>query len=86
MRVDSDSRVTPAGNLFAGEVDEAKIWNNALTVQEVENTFKGTFRSIRQVLYLDFSFGALSKFNYDFLSNISILNSVHIPLKNNVQA
>jgi hypothetical protein len=65
VRVGANSRVTPPINFFTGEVDEVRIWNSALTSQEVSNAFAGTFKP-GHVLYLDFSSSALtSGYNFD---------------------
>ena len=59
FRVGANSRVTPPNNFFTGDVDEVRIWNSALSPQEVSNSFAGTFKP-GHVLYLDFSSTALS--------------------------
>ena len=35
VRVGANSRVTPPGNFFTGEVDEVRVWNDDLTTQQV---------------------------------------------------
>jgi hypothetical protein len=67
FRVGANSRVTPPGNFFTGEIDEVRVWNDDLTAQEVANAFAGTsFNTADQVLHLDFSSAALSgTYNYD---------------------
>jgi hypothetical protein len=65
VRVGANSRVTPPTNFFTGEVDEIRVWNGALTAQEVANANAGTFKP-GHVLHLDFSFAALSGgYNYE---------------------
>jgi hypothetical protein len=55
FRVGANSRVTPPTNFFTGEVDEARVWNNGLTAQQVADAFAGTsFNTGSQVLYLPF--------------------------------
>jgi hypothetical protein len=55
VRIGANSRVTPPGNFFTGEVDEVRIWNDDLTADQVANAFAGTdFTTSKQVLYLAF--------------------------------
>jgi len=55
VRVGANSRVTPPGNLFTGQVDEVRVWNDDLTIQQVTDAFAGTsFNTAKQVLYLPF--------------------------------
>jgi subtilisin len=67
VRVGANSRVTPPGNFFTGEVDEVRVWNDDLTSLQVADAFAGTsFNLIEHVLYLDFSSFALSrKYTYE---------------------
>jgi len=67
VRIGANSRVTPPGNFFTGEVDEVRVWNDDLTVQQIADTFAGTsFNTAEQVLFLGFSTTALSGgYNYD---------------------
>jgi hypothetical protein len=67
VRVGANSRVTPPGNFFIGEVDEVRVWNDDLTAQQVGSAFAGTdFNEVEQVLYFDFSSAALTgTYNYD---------------------
>jgi hypothetical protein len=56
VRVGANSRVTPPGNFFTGEVDEVRVWNDDLTSQQVTDAFAGTsFNTGEQVLYRPFS-------------------------------
>lgn len=56
VRVGANSRVTPPGNFFAGEVDEVRVWNDDLTAQQVTDAFAGTsFNTGEQVLHIPFS-------------------------------
>ena len=56
VRVGANSRVTPPGNLFTGELDEVRIWSVGLTAQQMSSAFAGTdFTTSKQVLYLDYS-------------------------------
>lgn len=55
VRVGANSRVTPPGNFFTGQVDEVRVWNDDLTIQQVADAFAGTsFNTAKQVLYLPF--------------------------------
>jgi hypothetical protein len=54
VRVGANSRVTPPGNFFFGEVDEVRVWNDDLTSQQVADAFAGTVTTGGQVLYLPF--------------------------------
>ena len=56
VRIGANSRVTPPGNFFTGEVDEVRVWNDDLTTQQVTDAFLGnSFNTAEQVLYLSFS-------------------------------
>jgi hypothetical protein len=55
VRIGANSRVTPPGNFFTGQVDEVRVWNDDLTTQQVADAFAGTsFNTAQQVLYLPF--------------------------------
>src|SRR6185503_2277013 len=55
VRVGANSRVTPPGNFFTGEVDEVRVWNDDLTTQQVTDAFSGSsFNTGEQVLSLPF--------------------------------
>jgi hypothetical protein len=56
VRVGANSRVTPPGNFFTGEVDEVRVWNDDLTTQQVADAFSGSsFNTGEQVAHLSFS-------------------------------
>jgi predicted secreted protein/predicted phosphodiesterase len=56
VRIGANSRVTPPGNFFTGELDEIRVWNVGLTAQQVTSAFSGTdFATTKQILYLDFT-------------------------------
>ena len=56
VRLGANSRVTPPGNFFTGELDEVRVWNAGLTAQQVTSALGGTdFTTSKQVLYLDFT-------------------------------
>ena len=67
VRIGANSRVTPPGNFFTGEVDEVRVWNDDLTVQQVTSALAGTsFNTVEQMLYLGFSSSALAGgYKYD---------------------
>ncbi|HJR84652.1 MAG TPA: LamG-like jellyroll fold domain-containing protein, partial [Nitrososphaeraceae archaeon] len=55
VRIGANSRVTPPGNFFTGEVDEVRVWNDDLTTQQVADAFSGSsFNTAEQVLHLPF--------------------------------
>jgi hypothetical protein len=55
VRIGANSRVTPPGNFFTGQVDEVRVWNDDLTTQQVADAFAGTsFNTEEQVLFLPF--------------------------------
>jgi hypothetical protein len=43
------------GDYFIGDVDEVRVWKNALTPLEALYAFNGEFNTKNQILYLDFS-------------------------------
>jgi predicted MPP superfamily phosphohydrolase len=53
VRVGANSRAID--KFFTGNLDEALIWNRALTTQEIVDTFNGNVNNMGQVLYLPFS-------------------------------
>jgi hypothetical protein len=56
VRVGANSRITPPGNFFTGEVDEVRVWNDDLTTQQITDAFSGSsFNSAEQVTYLSFT-------------------------------
>ena len=56
VRIGANSRVTPPGNFFTGEVDEVRVWNDDLTTQQVADALSGSsFNTGEQVLYRPFS-------------------------------
>ncbi len=42
VRVGANSRITPPGNFFTGEVDEVRVWNDDLTTQQVADAIAGS--------------------------------------------
>ena len=52
VRVGANSQ--SANRFFTGNIDEVRIWNRALSAQEVADTFNGIFNTQGQVLYLPF--------------------------------
>lgn len=56
VRVGANSRITPPGNFFTGEVDEVRVWNDDLTTQQITDAFSGSsFNTAEQVTYLSFT-------------------------------
>ena len=70
VRVGANSRVDPPAHFFTGEADEIRIWNTALTAQEVSNAFAGTFKP-GHVLHLDFSSQSLTG-AYDYEPSLGL--------------
>ena len=65
VRVGANSRVTPPGNFFTGEIDEVRLWNNDLTASQVSTAFAGNFNSLpATVLYLPFGNGGGGGYNF----------------------
>jgi hypothetical protein len=55
IRVGANSRITPPGNFFVGQIDEVRVWNDDITAQQAANAFAGTdFTVAKQVLHLPF--------------------------------
>ena len=52
VRVGANSQ--SANRFFTGNIDEVRIWNRALSAQEVADAFNGIFNTQGQVLYLPF--------------------------------
>ena len=73
LRIGANSRVTPPGNFFTGEVDEVRVWNNAKTAQQVTDAFVGTITTSGQVLYIPFG------------SNPPIANNQFVTVNKNIQ-
>ena len=72
VRIGANSRVTPPGNFFTGEVDEVRVWNDDLTAQQVTNAFAGTdFTPSKQVLYNSFN-SAFTTSSYNYAPNLSL--------------
>ena len=61
VRVGANSRVTPPGNFFTGEVDEVRLWSSALDASQISSAFGGNFNSLPgPVLYLPFGTQSLT--------------------------
>ncbi|MDW0120639.1 MAG: Ig-like domain-containing protein, partial [Nitrososphaeraceae archaeon] len=73
VRIGANSRITPPGNFFTGEVDEVRIWNNAKTAQQVTDAFVGSINTSGQVLYIPFG------------SDPPVANSQLVSVNKNVQ-
>jgi hypothetical protein len=67
VRVGANSRVTPPGNFFTGEVDEVRVWKDDLTALQAADAFTGSsFNDPEQVLHLDFSSASeTGEYHYD---------------------
>ena len=72
VRVGANSRVTPPGNFFTGEIDEVRIWNSALSASQVSTAFGGNFNSLPgTVLHLPFGSQSLMG-TYNFEPSLSL--------------
>ena len=54
VRIGANSRITPPGNFFTGNIDEVRVWNDDLTAQQVANAFAGSISTAGQILHLPF--------------------------------
>jgi hypothetical protein len=77
VRVGANSRITPPGNFFTGEVDEVRLWNNDLTSSQVITAFEGNFNGLpAPVLHLPFGTGGGGGYNFapSFVANGATFN------------
>ncbi|HET8847709.1 MAG TPA: LamG domain-containing protein, partial [Nitrososphaeraceae archaeon] len=73
VRVGANSRITPSGNFFTGQVDEVRVWNDDLTSQQVADAFAGTsFTTTSQRLYLDFGTSSTSATGYQYGPSLTL--------------
>src|SRR5687768_2705710 len=68
-------------NYFIGNVDEVRIWNNALTPQQVIDAYNGNFNPNNLVEYLDFS-EPIVPVNATAPVNSTVTNQTGIPDNN----
>ena len=85
IRMGADSQ--NLGNYFIGNVDEVRIWNNALTSQQVIDAFNGNFNPQNLIEYLDFSepivpVNATAPVNATEPVNATVTNQTGIPDNN----
>ena len=76
---ESDSQTLT--NYFIGNVDEVRIWNNALTPQQVIDAYNGNFNPNNLVEYLDFS-EPIVPVNATAPVNSTVTNQTGIPDNN----
>ena len=50
LRIGADS--STSSNYFTGNVDEVRVWNRALSAQEVSDAYGGTFNTSGQIIYI----------------------------------
>ena len=50
LRIGADS--STSNNYFTGNVDEVRLWNRALSAQEVSDAYGGTFSTSGQIIYI----------------------------------
>ena len=79
IRMGADSQSLT--NYFIGNVDEVRIWNNALTPQQVIDAFNGNFNPNNLVEYLDFS-EPIVPVNATAPVNVTVTNQTGIPDNN----
>ncbi len=73
VRVGANSRITPSGNFFIGQVDEVRVWNDDLTSQQVADAFAGnSFTTASQRLYLDFGTSSASSTGYQYGPSLTL--------------
>ena len=73
VRVGANSRITPSGNFFSGQVDEVRVWNDDLTSQQVADAFAGnSFTTASQRLYLDFGTSSASSTGYQYGPSLTL--------------
>ena len=79
IRMGADSQSLT--NYFIGNVDEVRIWNNALTPQQVIDAFNGNFNPNNLIEYLDFS-EPIVPVNATTPVNSTVTNQTGIPDNN----
>jgi hypothetical protein len=79
IRMGADSQSLT--NYFIGNVDEVRIWNNALTPQQVIDAYNGNFNPNNLVEYLDFS-EPIVPVNATAPVNATVTNQTGIPDNN----
>ncbi len=79
IRMGADSQSLT--NYFIGNVDEVRIWNNALTPQQVIDAYNGNFNPNNLVEYLDFS-EPIVPVNATAPVNSTVTNQTGIPDNN----
>ena len=79
IRMGADSQSLT--NYFIGNVDEVRIWNNALTPQQVIDAFNGNFNPNNLIEYLDFS-EPIVPVNATAPVNATVTNQTGIPDNN----
>jgi Concanavalin A-like lectin/glucanases superfamily/Bacterial Ig domain/PKD domain len=79
IRMGADSQTLT--NYFIGNVDEVRIWNNALTPQQVIDAYNGNFNPQNLVEYLDFS-EPIIPVNATTPVNATVTNQTGIPDNN----
>jgi hypothetical protein len=79
IRMGADSQSLT--NYFIGNVDEVRIWNNALTPQQVIDAYNGNFNPNNLIEYLDFS-EPIVPVNATAPVNSTVTNQTGIPDNN----
>lgn len=80
LRVGADSNTLKS--FFTGNVDEVRVWNRALSAQEVSDAFGGTFNTSGQVAYISSS-SSISSFKANSLQSTNITKNATNESTNN---
>lgn len=83
LRVGADSNTLKS--FFTGNVDEVRVWNRALSAQEVSDAYGGTFNTSGQVAYISSS-SSISSFKANSLQSTNITKNATNESTNNQTA
>jgi hypothetical protein len=83
LRVGADSNTLKS--FFTGNVDEVRVWNRALSAQEVSDALGGTFNTSGQVAYISSS-SSISSFKATSLQSTNITKNATSESANNQTA
>jgi len=83
VRIGANSQVQ--NSFFVGNVDEMRVWNRALSAQEVSDAYGGTFNTSGQVAYISSS-SSISSFKATSLQSTNITKNATSESANNQTA
>lgn len=83
LRIGANSQTQ--NSFFAGSVDEVRVWNKALSAQEVSDAYGGTFNTSGQVAYISSS-SSISSFKATSLQSTNITKNATSESINNQTA